>query len=73
MSPYREPPTLHVYVVAARVRGPLSELEMHSVERAQDAGNAIVQFVERMTEQGFDLVSEPRILNFPPFSLRLPK
>lgn len=67
MSPYRTPPSTKLYIVEAQVRGPLNEFKMQSVVQAQDPGNAIVRFVEDATAGGFDLLSEPRIVNLPTF------
>lgn len=39
---------------------------MRSVVQAQDPGDAIVKFVESVTQNGFDLLSEPRLVTFCP-------
>lgn len=72
MSPYRAPPKLNLYIVEARVSGPLSEFPIQVVVQAQDPGNAIVRFVEDVTEHGFDLLSEPLIVTLPEISLDVP-
>lgn len=69
MSPYRAPPPTKLFVVEAQVRGPLSEFQMQAVVKAHDPGDAIVRFVEDATEHGFDILSEPRIVDLPEFAL----
>lgn len=58
---YRQSPTPYVFVVEARVQGPLGAFQMEVVVEAWDAGDAIVRFVQKATEDGFDLLGEPRI------------